>query len=96
MARVEGYYDQRITQRLILQPRAELNFAAQNTREIGVGSGLSDAEVGLRLRYDIRREFAPYVGVQYRQAFGQTRRYLRDEGEKAGGWSLLTGVRMWF
>ncbi len=96
MARVEGYYDQRITQRLILQPRAELNFAAQNTREIGVGSGLSDAEVGLRLRYDIRREFAPYVGVQYRQAFGQTRRYLRDEGEKAGGWSLLTGVRVWF
>ena len=96
MARVEGYYDQRITQRLILQPRVELNFAAQNTREIGVGSGLSDAEVGLRLRYDIRREFAPYVGVQYRQAFGQTRRFLRDEGEDAGEWSLLTGVRVWF
>ena len=96
MARVEGYYDQRITQRLILQPRAELNFAAQSTREIGVGSGLSDAEIGLRLRYDIRREFAPYVGVQYRQAFGKTRRYLRDEGEDAGGWSVLTGIRMWF
>lgn len=96
MARLEGYYDQRITQRLILQPRAELNFAAQNTREIGVGSGLSDAEVGLRLRYDIRREFAPYVGVQYRRAFGDTRKYLRQAGEEAGGWSLLTGVRMWF
>ena len=96
MARVEGYYDQRITQRLILQPRAELNFAAQNSREIGVGAGLSDAEVGLRLRYDIRREFAPYVGVQYKQAFGKTRRYLRDEGEDAGGSSLLTGVRVWF
>ena len=96
LARVEGYYDQRITQRLILQPRAEVNFAAQNTRELGVGSGLSDAEVGLRLRYDIRREFAPYVGVQYRRAFGQTRQYLRDEGEDAGGWSLLTGVRVWF
>ncbi len=96
MARLEGYYDQRITQRLILQPRAEVNFAAQNSREIGVGSGLSDAELGLRLRYDIRREFAPYVGVQYQQAFGKTRRYLRDEGEDAGGWSLLTGVRMWF
>jgi len=96
MARFEGYYDQRITQRLILQPRAEVNFAAQNSREIGVGAGLSDAEVGLRLRYDIRREFAPYVGVQYQRAFGQTRQYLRDEGEKAGGWSLLTGVRVWF
>ncbi len=96
MARLEGYYDQRITQRLILQPRAELNFAAQNSRQIGVGAGLSDAEVGLRLRYDIRREFAPYVGVQYRQAFGKTRQYLIDEGEKAGGLSVLAGVRVWF
>ncbi len=96
LARAEGYYDQRITQRLILQPRAELNFAAQSTREILTGSGLSDAEIGLRLRYDIRREFAPYVGVQYRRAFGDTRRYLREAGEDAGGWSLLTGVRVWF
>ena len=96
MARLEGYYDQRITQRLILQPSAELNFAAQNSPEIGVGRGLSDAEIGLRLRYDIRREFAPYVGVQYRHAFGATRRYLKAEGEDPAGWSLLTGIRMWF
>ena len=96
MARAEGHYDQRITQRLIVQPRAELNFAAQSSRAIGVGAGLSDAEIGLRLRYDIRREFAPYVGIQYRRAFGDTRRYLRDEGEDAGGWSLLTGIRAWF
>lgn len=96
MARLEGYYDQRITQRLILQPRAELNFAAQSSREIGVGKGLSDAELGLRLRYDIRREFAPYIGVQYRRAFGDTRRYLRAEGEDAAGWSVVTGIRMWF
>lgn len=96
MARAEGYYDQRITQRLILQPRAELNFAAQSSREIGVGAGLSDAEIGLRLRYDIRREFAPYVGVQYRRTFGDTRRFLKDEGEDASSWSLLTGVRLWF
>ena len=96
MARAEGYYDQRITQRLILQPRAELNFAAQNSREIGIGSGLSDGEIGLRLRYDIRREFAPYVGVQYRRAFGATRRYLRDAGENAGGWEFVAGIRTWF
>ena len=56
LARAEGYYDQRITQRLTLQPRAELNFAAQTTRATGTGAGLSDAEIGLRLRYDIRRE----------------------------------------
>ncbi|MCY7280542.1 MAG: copper resistance protein B [Sphingomonas bacterium] len=96
LARAEGYYDQRITQRLILQPRAELNFAAQNTRETLTGAGLSDAELGLRLRYDIKREFAPYVGVQYRRAFGKTRDYLHDAGEDTGGFSLLAGVRMWF
>ena len=96
MARAEGHYDQRITQRLILQPRAELNFAAQDSRELGIGSGLSDAEIGVRLRYDIRREFAPYVGVQYRRAFGDTRRFLKDEGEDLAGWSLLTGIRLWF
>jgi copper resistance protein B len=96
MARFEGSYDQRITQRLILQPRAEVNFAAQSTRSIGVGAGLSDAELGLRLRYDIRREFAPYVGVQYERAFGDTRRFRHDAGERAGGWSLLTGIRAWF
>ena len=96
LARAEGYYDQRITQRLILQPRAELNFAAQNTRETRTGAGLSDAEIGLRLRYDIRREFAPYVGVQYHRAFGATRKYLREAGEDPAGWSMLTGIRIWF
>ncbi|WP_309663091.1 copper resistance protein B [Sphingomonas sp.] len=96
LARAEGYYDQRITQRLTLQPRAELNFAVQSTRATGTGAGLSDAEIGLRLRYDIRREFAPYVGVQYRQTFGDTRRFLREAGRDPGGLSLLTGVRFWF
>ena len=96
LARAEGTYDQRITQRLILQPRAELNFAAQDSRSIGVGSGLSDAELGLRLRYDIRREFAPYIGVQYSRAFGKTRRYRRDAGEDPGGWEFVAGLRTWF
>ena len=96
LARAEGYYDQRITQRLIIQPRAELNFAAQSSRATGIGSGLSDAEFGVRLRFDIRREFAPYVGVQYRRAFGDSAKYLRATGEDPGGWELLTGVRAWF
>jgi copper resistance protein B len=96
MGRVEGSYDQRITQRLILQPRVEVNAAAQSSRSIGVGSGLSDAEAGLRLRYDIRREFAPYIGVQYKQSFGATGRYLREAGERRGGWSVVTGIRTWF
>ena len=96
MGRVEGTVDQRITQRLILQPRVEINAAAQSSRSIGVGSGLSDIEAGLRLRYDIRREFSPYVGVQYKRAFGTTGRYLSDAGERRGGWNFVTGIRTWF
>lgn len=96
MARAEGSYDQRVTQRLVLQPRLEVNFAAQSSRDIGVGAGLSDAELGLRLRYEIRRELAPYVGIQYRRAFGDTRKYLRAEGERAGDVSFVTGIRLWF
>lgn len=96
MARASAWYDQRIAQRLILQPRAELNLAAQNSREIGVGTGLSDAEIGMRLRYDIRREFAPYIGVHYERAFGRTRRYIREEGDDPDSLSLVTGIRFWF
>lgn len=96
MARVEGLYDQRITQRLILQPRTELNFTAQDSPAIRTGAGLSDAEVGLRLRYDIRREFSPYVGVQYQRAFGETRRLRQAAGEDGGGFSVVTGIRAWF
>ena len=63
---------------------------------LGVGAGLTDVEAGVRLRYDIAREFAPYLGVQYERAFGETRDFRRDEGEAAGGWSFLAGIRMWF
>ena len=95
-ARLEVEYDQRLTRKLILQPRVEFDLAAQNVPEIGLGSGLSSAEAGLRLRYEIVPEFAPYVGVAYERAFGNTADFRRAAGEKAGGWSLLLGVRTWF
>ena len=96
LGRLEGYYDQRITQRLILQPRAELNLAAQDVPEIGIGSGVSDIEVGLRLRYEIKREFAPYIGISYDRKLGDTARFARAEGDDLGGASLVLGVRSWF
>jgi len=96
LARIEGYYDQRITQRLILQPRVEFNLAAQDVRENGIGSGLSDAELGLRLRYEIRREFAPYVGISYDRSFGDTARLARRSGEETAATRLVAGVRAWF
>ena len=94
--RLEGYYDHRITQRLILQPRAELKFAAQDVPENRIGSGLSNAELGLRLRYEIRREFAPYVGVSWDRRFGDTARYARADGDRATSKSIVAGVRVWF
>jgi copper resistance protein B len=96
MARAEASYDQRITQRLILQPNLEVNLSAQDVPELGLGSGLTDAEAGLRLRYDIRREFAPYVGVEYRRTFGETRELREAAEEETGGWSFVTGIRWWF
>lgn len=95
-ARLEAEYDQRITQKLILQPRMEVDFAFQDIPEIGVGSGFSTAEVGLRLRYEFAREFAPYIGVEYNRAFGDTADFLRAEGEKVDQLGFVVGLRVWF
>lgn len=95
-ARIEAEYDQRLTRKLILQPRAELNFSAQDVVELGIGSGLSTAEAGLRLRYQFAPEFAPYVGVEYERALGDTANFRRAREENTGGWRILIGVRSWF
>lgn len=95
-ARIEGEYDQRITQRLILQPRVELELAAQDVPDLDIGSGLTKIETGLRLRYEIAREFAPYVGVGYEAALGRTADIVRADGRDPDGLSLLVGVRAWF
>lgn len=96
LGRLEGYYDQRITQRLILQPRIELNLAAQDVPENRIGSGLTDAELGLRLRYEITRRFAPYVGVSYEAKTGRTANFERAGGEDPTTTSFVAGVRVWF
>lgn len=95
-ARVEGSYDLRLAQRLVLQPRVELNMSAEDVRSRGVGSGISDAELSLRLRYEIRREFAPYVGVVWARKFGDTARFARRAGEEAEETRAVAGVRAWF
>ena len=95
-ARAEAEYDLRITQKLILQPRAELDLSLQDVPELAIGSGLTNASLGLRLRYQISPLVAPYIGVEYERAFGDTRHFLRAEGEDPGGFNLLAGVRFWF
>ncbi|UIJ46474.1 copper resistance protein B [Sphingomonas cannabina] len=96
LARAEGYYDQRITQDLVLQPRAELDFAFQDVPENAIGSGLSTAELGLRLRYERIREFAPYVGVSWERRLGRTADFARARGDDTGGVDLVLGIRAWF
>lgn len=95
-ARLEGYYDQRITQKLILQPRAEINFSAEDLPLERIGSGISSTELGIRLRYEIKREFAPYIGVSWERKYGATADYARADGEKAGSTNIVVGIRAWF
>jgi copper resistance protein B len=95
-ARVEGEYDLLITQQLILQPRVEIELSAQDVPELNIGAGVTSAEAGLRLRYEIVPEFAPYIGVQYERAFGRTADFREAEGDSAGTISFLAGVRIWF
>lgn len=96
LARAEGWYDERLTQRLVLQPRLEANFAAQDVPEDRIGSGLSNLELGLRLRYEIRREFAPYLGISYSTRIGRTASFARRDGKDVHATSFVLGIRTWF
>ncbi len=95
-ARVEAEYDQKITQRLILQPRVEAELSAQDIAARNVGAGLVSLSAGLRLRYEIAREFAPYVGVEHERLVGRTRRIARANGDDPASTALVLGVRAWF
>ena len=89
-------YDQRITQKLILQPRAEFNLSAQDMPAQRIGAGLVNAELGLRLRYEIVREFAPYVGISWERSFGDTADYARAAGDRTEKTSFVVGLRAWY
>lgn len=95
-ARLEGSYDLRLTQKLILEPRAEANLAASADPALELGSGLQDIELGLRLRYAIRQTFAPYVGVHWERKFGDTADFARAHGEAVEDTRLVVGLRAWF
>lgn len=94
-ARIEAELDQRITQRLILQPRAELALSAQDIPELGIGAGLDSAELGLRLRYEIAREFAPYIGIDQEWRLGRSADYARLAGEDPSVTNYVVGIRFW-
>jgi len=94
--RFEAEYELLLTQRLILTPEIELNIYGQNDPDVGIGAGLSDLEVGLRLRYEIRREFAPYIGINWSRLFGNTADFAKIAGEDTSEAQLVIGFRAWF
>jgi copper resistance protein B len=95
-ARFEGEYELLITNRLILQPQLELNWYAQSDPERRIGSGLSSVEAGLRLRYELRREVAPYVGLVRERLVGSTADFARAQGRDPDDTSLVAGIRLRF
>jgi copper resistance protein B len=95
-ARFTGSYDVPFSQRLILQPRLETNIALQSDAPAGIGSGIENVEFGVRLRYEIRRELAPYVGIEWLQKFGQTHVFALRDGPDRRQFPLVAGLRIWF
>jgi len=96
LARGEAAYDLRLSQRVVLQPRLELNLAVQDDPRSHIGSGLSNAELGLRLRYEVKHEFAPYIGLSWDRRFGRTASFVRASGESPDAASFVVGLTGWF
>ena len=94
--RLKGSYDLLITNRLILQPEAEMNFYTKADPGRRTGTGLSDIDSGLRLRYELSRKLAPYIGVSYAGFFGQSASFARREGDSPHRVSFTFGIRSWF
>jgi copper resistance protein B len=95
-ARIEGAVEERITRRIVVQPRAEFNLSAQDRPELHLGAGVNSAEAGVRLRYEISRKFAPYVGMTWGWALGKTADYRRAEGERTATRAIVLGIKSWF
>jgi len=95
-ARFSAEYEMFLTQRWILQPKLEVELYGKDDPGNGIGSGFSDGQLGLRLRYEIRREFAPYLGVVWSRKFGETAELVREQGDDAAELQFVAGLRAWF
>ncbi|MGB3402291.1 MAG: copper resistance protein B [Microcoleaceae cyanobacterium] len=94
--RLQTEYQLLLSQRLILQPEFETNIAIQQVEEFGVGSGINDIELGLRLRYEFSRQFAPYIGINWTHKFGETAELAEEEDESTDNFSFVGGLRLLF
>ncbi|MDG2090809.1 MAG: copper resistance protein B [Gammaproteobacteria bacterium] len=94
--RFNAEYELLFTQKLILTPEIEINFYGQDIPEVSLGSGLSDTTLGLRLRYEIRREFAPYIGIEWSKKYGSSADFVRNSGAEVSDTKIVAGLRLWF
>lgn len=94
--RLSAEYELLFTQKLILQPRIEANFYGVKDEEREIGAGLSNVVTGLRLRYEIRREFSPYIGVDWYSKFGETADFATAAGANIHDMNIVAGLRAWF
>jgi len=95
-ARVKAEYELLFTQRLILQPDVEMNLYSKDDRDRSIGAGLSDLQIGLRLRYEMRREIAPFLGLSWAKRFGKTADLVHALGEESDKVHIVVGLRLWF
>ena len=95
-ARLRAEYTLRFTQRLMLQPEFEINLYSKDDPAQRIGSGVSDTQLGLRLRYEITRQFAPYVGVVWSRRFATTATFARADRERVFDRQFVAGIRFWF
>lgn len=94
--RITGSYDLLITQRLIAQPELEMDFYSKADPQRRLGTGLSDLDTGLRVRYEFSRKFAPYVGFAYAREYGGTARFARQAGQSTAAPRFVFGLRIWY
>ena len=95
-ARFEAEYDLLLTQHLVLQPRFEVDVAFQDVPELALGDGVTSTDLEVRLRYEIRREIAPYLGISWHKSYGGTADFLENAGQDDYSFSVLAGIRLWF
>ena len=94
--RTKFEYEFMFTQKWILTPKFEANLFSKKDKHVETGSGLSDVNLGLRLRYEIKREFAPYIGIEWDKRYGDTADFARDEGDDVSETRWVAGIRIWF
>ena len=93
---LEAEYELLLTQKLIIQPRAEITLYGKNDKQNELGSGLSSSAIGFRVRYEFTRQFAPYIGVEWSNKFGNTADYATSSGQSSNNTAFVAGIKFWF